>query len=56
MYTLGMAPAASDNHSFRYAFVQREKMGVFLSADYADCRLPLLRCGKSSKRFLLGKD
>jgi hypothetical protein len=27
-----------DNHSFRYAFARREKMGVFLSADVADWR------------------
>jgi hypothetical protein len=27
---------AIDGHSFRYAFVQREKMVIFLSADYAD--------------------
>jgi hypothetical protein len=37
-----------DNHSFRHAFVQREKMGIFSSADVASCRRFLIEEGYRS--------
>jgi hypothetical protein len=40
-----------DNRSFRYAFVRREKMDVFLSADYADLSAVLPQRGKTASVF-----